>query len=425
MKKILTIAEREFLMVVRQPAFIATVVSLPLIFLLLGTVLSLVSSRAGAGQETKSVGLLDRAAVLPELPTAEAAAGAASAALVAAAKPADVKFVRYDTREAGIRDLHEGDIRALYVLEEDYLQTGVVKEYVRGAGLFSSGSDPGLPALRESLRAALARRIAPSGAPQAEARLRRALTWKEVREANVGSDGRLRPVAGELVEAGRLMIPLITAFLLTSSIFVCSGYMLRAVTEEKSNRTIEILFSSVTPGQLLWGKIIGLSGAAMLQMTLYAVLSALSVLSVGSALNVSPSSLALSLVYAAFGFLLYAGLMTGAGIVAGKAREGTQVAAVGGLLAISPLLFLASILNDPNGTIARTLSYVPLTAPVTMVFRLTVADVPAVDKAGSLAVLAAATLLAVLGAARLLRTAALLYGKGAGFFDVVKMLARG
>lgn len=425
MKKILTIAEREFLMVVRQPAFAVTVVTLPLLFLLLGTVLSLVSSRAAAGQETKTVGLLDRAAVLPELPAADAAARAPSAALASTEKPADVRFVRYDALDAGLRDLHAGDLRALYVLEDDYLQTGVVKEYVRGAGLFSSGSDPGLPALRESLREALARRVAPGGDAQSEARLRRALAWTEVREMNVGSDGRLRPVASELVEAGRLMIPLITAFLLTSSIFVCSGYMLRAVVEEKSNRTIEILFSSVTPRQLLWGKIIGLSGAALLQMTIYAVLSALSVLSVGSALNVSPSSLALSLVYAAFGFLLYAGLLTGAGIVAGRAREGTQVAAVGGLLAISPLLFLASILNDPNGVIARALSYIPLTAPVTMVFRLTVADVPTVDRAGSLAVLATATLLAVLAAARLLRTSALLYGQRPGLFGVLKMLARG
>ncbi|MGB8509765.1 MAG: ABC transporter permease, partial [Pyrinomonadaceae bacterium] len=246
----------------------------------------------------------------------------------------------------------------------------------------------------------------------------------EVREMNVGSDGRLRPVGSDIVEASRLMIPLITAFLLTSSIFVSSGYMLRAVVEEKTNRTIEVLFSSVRPSQLLCGKILGLSGAAVLQMTIYSTLSGLSILSLGSGLNISAATLALALLYGAFGFLFYAGLLTGAGIVVGNVREGSQVAAIGGLCAISPLLFLSSFLSAPNGTLARVLSYIPLTAPVTMLFRLNLADVPLTDRIGALVVLALATLLAVLGAARLLRTASLLYGKRAGLLDVLRMLTQ-
>ncbi|MGB8506858.1 MAG: hypothetical protein WCD76_00500, partial [Pyrinomonadaceae bacterium] len=160
MKKILTIAEREFVIVVWQPAYFITLVSLPLIFMLMGAVLTLVAGRAGARQDLKTVGVLDLARVLPELPTPTQTAVAGAQTAVGATQPGDIKYVPYETLETGLHDLHAAHIRALYVLEADYLQTGVVKEYVRSPGLISSGSDPGLPALREALRVTLARGLA-------------------------------------------------------------------------------------------------------------------------------------------------------------------------------------------------------------------------------------------------------------------------
>lgn len=61
-------------------------------------------------------------------------------------------------------------------------------------------------------------------------------------------------------------------FLLTISIFMSSGYLLQGIAEEKQNRVIEILLSSVTPTQLLTGKMMGLGAAGLLQVVFYVVL---------------------------------------------------------------------------------------------------------------------------------------------------------
>lgn len=422
MKKILVIAQREFLMVVLQPAYIITFIGLPLALLLISSMIMLITREAGSGKEQKLIGVLDHAQVLrfdgAETQTPQ------KPATPQPVPDANVRLIPYTDEQAAMRDLHETKIKGFYVIGADYLQTGVVTVYTRNASLFGGNSDPGQAKLRELLRNSLAQSFA--GGAQAEpSHVRRALEWKEVREMNVGSDGKLRPVGSDLVEASRLMLPLITCFLLTSAVFISSGYLLRAVVEEKASRTIEILFSSVTPNQLLWGKIIGLSGAALLQMATYLVLSGITIFSLDSAPNLSPLTLALSLLFATLGFLFYAGMLAGAGIVAGNFRESSQVAAVGGLLAISPMLFISFLLNDPNGTLARILSYIPLTAPVTMVFRLNTTEVPPADQFGAFILLALAAYVAVRGAAKILRTAALMYGKRATLFEVFNWMIRG
>lgn len=428
MKKIPIIAQREFLIVVKQPAYIISFFGVPLLLLLLMGVITLIVRR-GEGQQqgnTGVVGVFDRAGVL-NLKLAQTVLQKPAPELEAMSQPTQVTFVSYDSVEAGLADLRQSKIRVLYAIEADYFQTGTVTSYTRNVGLFSGNADTTLPTMRELLRASLLDSLTTKQQADQTGQLaqQRVLDATEVRVVNVTSDGRVQRIESQLREVSRLLIPLMLAFLLTSSIFVASGYLLRAVTEEKASRTMEILLSSVKPNQLLWGKLLGLSGAALLQMTAYLILCGVAVVALGPLIDVSLARLGMSFIYSVLGFLFYAGLLTGIGIIAGTQREGAQLGGVLGMLATIPLIFLGVLLNQPNGTTAQVLSYIPFTSAVTMIFRLNIADVPFSHQISVLLVLAVVSFLTMRGAAKVLRTAALMYGKRARPREIFTWLLQG
>ena len=429
MKKILIIAQREFLIVVKQPAYVISFVGVPLLMLLVLGVISVIVRRGEGPQKagTSVVGVFDRAGVV-NLQLVPSVLQESSSELEAMREPTKITFVPYERIDAGLQDLRAAKIRVLYAIDADYFQSGTVKSYTRNVGLFSGNADTTLPIMRRLLRASLLNSLAAEQTQADQANqlaFQRVLDATEVRVVNVTSDGRVQRIESELREVGRLVIPLMLAFLLTSSIFVASGYLLRAVTEEKASRTMEILLSSVRPNQLLWGKLIGLSGAALLQTTVYLILCGVAIVSLGPLINITLARLGMSFIYAVLGFFFYAGLLTGVGIIAGTQREGAQIGGVLGLLATTPLMFLGVLLNQPNGTTAQVLSYIPFTSAVTMTFRLNIADVPFSHQLGVLLFLIAMTFLTMLGAAKILRTAALLYGKRARPREIFTWLLQG
>lgn len=429
MKKILIIAQREFLIVVKQPAYVISFVGVPLLMLLVLGVITVIVRRGEGPQKSSTIvaGVFDRAGVV-KLQLVPAVLQEPAPELEAMGQAAKITFVPYESIEAGLQDLRQSKIRVLYALDADYFQSGTVKSYTRNAGLFSGNADTTLPTMRRLLRASLLDSLtaAQRQADQpAQLAYQRVLDATEVRVVNVTSDGRVQRIESELREVTRLVIPLMLAFLLSSSIFVASGYLLRAVTEEKASRTMEILLSSVKPNQLLWGKLLGLSGAALLQTTVYLILCGVAIVSLGPLINITLARLGMSFIYSVLGFFFYAGLLTGTGIIAGTQREGAQIGGVLGLLATTPLIFLGVLLNQPNGTTAQVLSYIPFTSAVTMTFRLNIADVPLSHQLGVLLVLILMTFLTMRGAAKILRTAALMYGKRARPREIFTWLLQG
>ena len=199
--------------------------------------------------------------------------------------------------------------------------------------------------------------------------------------------------------------------LLTMSIFFSSGYLLQGIAEEKQNRVIEVIWSSVNPTQLLAGKILGLGPAGLLQVAFYAGLLVFPSVTVLALFHLSFSAMFLSLVYFVLGYFLFAGLMAGTGILGNSPQESGQLSAFWTILSMIPMFLMAPISEDPNSWLARGLSYFPLTAPVTMLLRITSAQIPWTDVGISIAVLILSIYLAVTAAAKMFRAAALMYGK--------------
>jgi ABC-2 type transport system permease protein len=203
-------------------------------------------------------------------------------------------------------------------------------------------------------------------------------------------------------------IPFAVMFLLFLVITISSGYMLQSVTKEKQSRTAEVLLTSLRPQDLMAGKLIGLGVVALLQMAVWAAGSLIlfrgSWTSVAEAARlVSPAFLAWTAAYLLLGYIVYASALGALGALAPGMREGSQLTIVLLLPLLVPLVLSAAFVEAPNGPLATVLSLFPLTAPTSLVPRMSAAPVPAWQPLLGLALLAVTACLFVILAARFFR----------------------
>ncbi|MFQ6063318.1 MAG: ABC transporter permease, partial [Methanosarcinales archaeon] len=207
-----------------------------------------------------------------------------------------------------------------------------------------------------------------------------------------------------------MVIPFAFAFILMITIFTSSGYLLQGIVEEKENRIIEILLSSVTPRELLAGKIIGLGSAGLVQITFWLTAGSMGSIFV-LPVFITPSIIAIALIYFALGFLFYASLMAGVGAISNSMREGQQLASIFSITSIIPLVLMNYLIEKPDSTIAIALSIIPFTAPITSMIRVAVTQVPLYQLAISIVILAISTYFVILLSAKVFRMGLLMYGK--------------
>jgi ABC-2 type transport system permease protein len=316
-------------------------------------------------------------------------------------------FVRaYPGEEAGRAALEQGEISLLYVLPADYVASGKVTWY-HGEPSLEGGADT-----RDLFELLLLINLVPDHDAASALRLTRPMQLKAV-----STKAALSEEGGEESKDANLMLALAFTLILSMSIFMSSGILLQAVVEEKENRTIEVLLSTITPRELLAGKVLGLGLLGLIQLLLWLGAARL-LLGTGSSMFAALASLSvpghvwvLALAYFILGYTLFATLMAGVGAISPSVKESSQLQVVFTLPAAVPLMLMGPLLNDPEGPVALGLSFLPLTAPTTMMMRLSTTPVPAWQIALSLALLALASAGGLWLAARLFRASALLTGK--------------
>ncbi|MYC83634.1 MAG: ABC transporter permease [Acidobacteria bacterium] len=418
MSKVWSIAKREFLVTVTRKGYLFTLFGLPLIMiggLFAASMLSRETFRDSQANQGPA-GVVDRARVLDFRLQAVTEPTVSTDPLPVPGPGVHSRLVAYDDLDKALADLKKGDLSAVFLLETDYLQSGDVVAYAAEKGVFSQLTRTGRRQLSALLRASLA-----SGRLEEEA-VARILTPGRFKEMQVSKQGRIQPEGNLLKRVGRFLGPFIMFFLLTMSIFMSSGYLLQGIAEEKQNRVIEILLSSVTPTQLLMGKMMGLGAAGLLQVAFYVVLLVLPASLILTLMTLSPGQILLSLMYVVLGYLLFAGLMAGTGLLGNTSQESQQLSVIWTMTSMIPMFLVASLMQQPHSWLARSFSFFPLTAPVTMLLRLSTDEVPLVDVLISTAVLILGIVLAVKGASRLFRTASLMYGKRPRLGEVYRWL---
>ena len=168
--------------------------------------------------------------------------------------------------------------------------------------------------------------------------------------------------------------------------------LLNNTIEEKSNRIVEVLLSSVTAGELMAGKLIGIAGVGM-TMLLAWMGSLLGILHwqagpeaefANKLLEVVQESGLLMVFFGYFlmAYLLYSGIFLAIGSVCNTIKEAQNFMGPVMLLMMVPLLTMMFIPKDPNGTLATVLSWIPIYTPFVMMNRAA-ADPPMFDMVGT------------------------------------------
>lgn len=321
-----------------------------------------------------------------------------------------VVFLPYSDIETARSDISSKKIDAYLVVPENFVETGIIESYSIKKGLNIPEKE-----ISESVVDGLLEDKVDS---TILARIRNPVTLKEfsIDEAGEAKDGGI-----VIFELG---LPFISGILLFISIFSASGYLLRGVVEEKESRVIEILLSSVTPVELLTGKILGLGALGLLQISIWISIGTIGTI-YALPFVIKPVMLVLALVYFMLGFLMYASIMAGIGAVSGSMQESQQIMVVFTMTAISPLMFMQILITRPDSLGPVFLSMFPLTSPVAMPARAAVADVPVYQIAISILVLSISIYFAVVVSARLFRAGLLMYGKRQRISEIVHYIKTG
>ncbi len=237
-------------------------------------------------------------------------------------------------------------------------------------------------------------------------------------------------VAADQGGFGAFFLPMIFGFLLIISIASSSGYLLQGLSEEKENRIIEILLSSVSTMQLLTGKVLGLGTAGLVQIVIW-LLSGVFLLRLGSNviggefsnIQIPANMLLLGIVYFILGYLLFAVLQATIGAIGATARESQQMTVVVILPAILPFYVFALFLKDnPDHVIFTIFTMIPITAPMTVFLRLGTGEIPLWELALSISLLIAGIIGGLLLAAKVFRVFLLMYGKTPKLGEIIRLL---
>ena len=335
------------------------------------------------------------------------------------------RFLAFNTRQEGIDALIKGTVKEVFVIPEDYLKAGRV-EWLHGKGGALSGLDPGpsdtsSAAVRAYLRTMLAiEEMMPE-------LLARAVVGATVESVRIGEDGL--PVEEDAdTEVGTIVVSLVSTLLLVFSIMIGAASLGEAVAEEKENRMIDVLLTSVKLLSLMAGKVLAIGTAQLIMITVWVgsvVVIAPRIADVISSAFEFPIDLGLSVWGLAFflaGYFVSAVIMVGVGALAIKVQEANQLA----FLVIIPLLasiyVLGLILSNPDGSLARVLSFIPFTAPSAMMIRLAVDGASVLESLASLAVIVLTGLGLLWVSARVFRASLLMYGQRMNLRRVIRAL---
>ncbi|MFQ6100916.1 MAG: ABC transporter permease [Anaerolineae bacterium] len=401
LSKVWVIARHEYLTNVRRAGFIIMTVIVPvlgIVVLLFGTFFAGQARQLGEFFEQqfevgdKAIGVVDGSGYFsPILPKYQE------------------NFVPYESEAEAEAALKAEEVSKVLVIGEDYLETGRVVVMSMGSGFDAAMvSDSGV------VRAFFVDHLL---ADRVDLALReRAADPLDVEPRVISSGGEAHG-EGPWGFAFTFIIPYFLAIFLVTTIFISSGYLLQSVAEEKESRVIEIVVSSVRPVELMAGKVAGLGVLGLTQVLVWVGSAvgfsggAVALLAVAGAVSIPMRVLILGVVYYLLGYTLYAILMAGVGALGTTMRESQQLAGVFSFFAAVPYMLSGFLFANPNMTIARVLSFFPLTAPTMMMMRVPLAEVPWVDVVGSIVILLLSIPAALWMGAKLFRVGLLIYGK--------------
>jgi ABC-2 type transport system permease protein len=229
----------------------------------------------------------------------------------------------------------------------------------------------------------------------------------------------------------RQWAPVGFVYVLWIAIFSISQMLLNNTVEEKSNRIIEVLLSSVTPSELMFGKLLGIAGVGLTMLASW-IAALIGILVVMQSPQSKVATLLLEVLgssglipafamYFILGYLMYSGLFLAIGSVCNTIKDAQNLQGPIMLIMIIPLFTMTFIPKDPNGTLATVMSWIPLFTPFVMMNRAA-ADPPMFDVIGTMVLLVITTILVLYMAAKVFRIGILRTGQPPKLLELVRWL---
>lgn len=271
---------------------------------------------------------------------------------------------RYNDRAEGIQAVQQGEIDTLFILPADYLESGKVEEYEPAEAGRNLWGSPAEWSFGDFLRAQLT-------AGQLEGDLlARVLNPASFQRFEVDVDGAVGEQVTTTVEVGELVVPILFAVLLMIAVLSGSGSVLRAVSEEKETRMIELLVTSASPLSLMTGKLLALWTAGLIQIAVWVTVGAYAMPEVfhrmpgGAELTIEAGLLATIALSFVLGYFLFSVLAMFIGTVVNSTHSAQQYTGLMSMLVASPLWFIGLWMNvGPDNILAQIYTYSPFSAP--------------------------------------------------------------
>ncbi|MEI2690031.1 MAG: ABC transporter permease [Anaerolineae bacterium] len=386
MSKVWLVAEQQFKKDVLKRSFLLAILAMPLF---LGFIAGMGWLSVRLQQKTITVGYADPGNALGQMPSTLSD---------------QVRLARYDTAAAARAALDAGQIDAYYALPADYPQSRQT-ELVFAHEIDGQAAWAFQQAVRRNLLA---------GEP--EAVVERALAGPTMAVHATALNKTLPLGAPGLGEFLPLMAAVLFAFLIMS---VASTLMV-AVVAEKENRTIEIVVSSISPGQMMAGKVLGVMGMALLLAASWVALLLIFAWFGANVMqwdwlrevSIDGRNLALLMVVALPSFMFMAALMVALGATVVEAQEAQQIGGVAFMIVFIPIYLFFLFGNNPDGPLAIAFSLFPMTSVATLAVRSIFMEVPTAQFLAAALVALLSALAMIWLAGKLFRANMLRYGQG-------------
>jgi ABC-2 type transport system permease protein len=354
MSKTLLVAINEYKTNVFKKSFIVILLSVPLFIGFTVGFGALMSSRE---DDSRPVGYVDQVGLLAHPVPAPVE------------DPEDaISFVPFDSEEEARAALENKEIQAYYLLPTEYLQNRDAElVYIQTPG--ENATRQFYDFLQINLLSDQPPEIAQRAASGYSVTVRLPDGSREFPEG--------APPFG-------VVLPVIIGLGLMFLLLTAGGFMMEGVVQERENRTMEVIVTSISPGQMVAGKILGIVWICLTQLAVWMIFGILAVLLAQNVYNIEWfKNLSIDwgsiLAVVAVGiptFVLASAVMFTIGATVAEAQEGQGLGPILFILSIAPVWFIVKIGDDPNGIFAIILSMVPFASLMTVGIRNMLIVVP-------------------------------------------------
>jgi ABC-2 type transport system permease protein len=417
MNKIWAIIKREYVVRVRTRAFVISTIASPLLLLGLALLPGLLAARGGGERHVTVLDQSGDTQLFDSIKSRLESGGAGDDA--DKGQPQLTRYVL--TRRAVAANENIDD-----VIRSDYSGSGKQdrdKAYlILPAGILDNAkpeyrsqntSDFGIRALESAIsQAVTARKLERAGL--SGDRIKDFTRRVELDTKKLTSEGGAQEDSGM-----GFILAFVMLFFMYMTVLFYGLFMMRGVIEEKQSRIVEIVVSSVKPFEMMMGKLIGIGLVGLTQIGIWitsvALLSTIGISAFASrGISLPHIPLTMLVAFLAFfvlGYFLFATLYAIVGATVGSEEEAQQAQFPVTILIVIPMMIFTTVMANPNGPVAVTLSMIPFFAPTLMMLRIAVVSPPLWQVLLSMAIMVVTILGAVWLAAKIYRVGILMYGK--------------